>query len=79
MCQTEEDKHKEQMKRRLKSIYLEMIPWFIIFLKPCNAEWLSLYRAKIYTAIKNIEIGIKVGNSATVLSAVATVFSNALM
>ena len=40
----------------------------------------SLYRAKIYTAIKNTEIEIKVGNSATVLSAVATVlFRNALM
>lgn len=39
----------------------------------------SLYKAKIYTAIKNIEIEIKVGNSATV-SVVATVlFRNALM
>lgn len=40
----------------------------------------SLYRPKIYTAIKNIQIEIKVGNSATVLSAVATVLlRNALM
>lgn len=40
----------------------------------------SLYKAKIYTAKKNIEIEIKVGNSASVLSAVATVFfRNAMM
>lgn len=34
----------------------------------------SFYKAKIYTTIKNIEIEIKVGNSAPVLSGVATVF-----